>query len=325
MNGLLNIKQLNVSFALKQGKVHVLEDISLKINSGETVGLVGESGCGKSMLALSILQLLPQPLAKIAKGEILFKGLDIAQADERQMQGIRGNDISMIFQEPMTSLNPVLKCGEQVAEVLRLHRELSAKTVRKKVLDLFKAVGISDSERRYQSFPHQMSGGMRQRVGIAMALACNPELILADEPTTALDVTIQAHILNLIKRMQDKTDAAVLFITHDLGLAAQNCSRVAVMYSGWIVEEGDVKNIFSQPLHPYTKGLLASLPRLEHGPGQNLSPIPGNVPDLKNLPNGCLFHPRCPAKRPECEKAVPPVKTLDTGQMVKCWLYGDQT
>jgi len=322
MQTLLNIKDLDIAFNLDQGRVNALTGVNLRIHAGETVGLVGESGCGKTMLALSVLGLLPRPPAEIAGGEILFRSGDLARAGEEELRRIRGNDISMIFQDPMSSLNPVLKTGEQVAEVLRLHRQLPPGRARKKVLELFREVGIAEPEKRYNFYPHQMSGGMRQRVGIAMALACEPELLLADEPTTALDVTIQAHILDLMRRLQGETDTAILFITHDLGLVAGNCSRVAVMYSGWIVEEAEVADIFSNPLHPYTRGLLGSLPGLEQKENPELTPIPGSVPDLDKLPRGCLFHPRCPEKRPQCENALPGDSFPDSGHMVKCWLYG---
>lgn len=322
MQTLLNIKDLDIAFNLDQGRVNALTGVNLHIHPGETVGLVGESGCGKTMLALSVLGLLPRPPAEIAGGEILFKGRDLARAGEEELRRIRGDDISMIFQDPMSSLNPVLKTGEQVAEVLRLHRRLPPGRAREKVLELFREVGIAEPEKRYNFYPHQMSGGMRQRVGIAMALACEPELLLADEPTTALDVTIQAHILDLMRRLQGETNTAILFITHDLGLVAGNCSRVAVMYCGWIVEEAEVADIFSTPLHPYTRGLLGSLPGLEQKENPDLTPIPGSVPDLDKLPRGCLFHPRCPEKRPQCENALPEDSFPDSGHMVKCWLYG---
>ncbi|MFP4169185.1 MAG: ABC transporter ATP-binding protein [Desulfonatronovibrionaceae bacterium] len=324
MQTLLSIKDLDIAFDLDQGRVNALEGVNLDIHPGETVGLVGESGCGKSMLALSILGLLPTPPASVSKGEIQFKGADLTRLGEKNLRRIRGNDISMIFQEPMTALNPVFKAGEQVSEVLRWHQGMSRAEARETVLGLFREVGIAEPEKRYNSFPHQLSGGMRQRVGIAMALACEPELILADEPTTALDVTIQAHILELMHKLQDKTGTAVLFITHDLGLVAHNCSRAAVMYSGWMVEEAKIGEIFSNPLHPYTRGLLGSLPHPAADRDQDLSPVPGSVPELGNLPRGCLFHPRCPEKRPQCETRIPRSSFTDSGHMVKCLLYGKE-
>ncbi len=321
MNELMQIKDLCVTFEMDSGPAIALESIDLRLHEGKTMGLVGESGCGKTLLARTILQLHPSPPAQISGGEILFKGMDLASAGEISMQRIRGNDISMIFQEPMTALNPVLRTGEQVAEVLRLHRGQTKKQARQKALELYKDVGIAEADKRFFAFPHQLSGGMRQRVGIAMALACDPDLVLADEPTTALDVTIQAHILDLLRRMQKRTNAAVLFITHDLGLVAHNCSRVAVMYAGWIVEEAEVDELFHDPQHPYTKGLLASLPNPEQGQAHELVPIPGTVPDLKHLPHGCLFHPRCPERMPVCETEAPPETHLPSGRRVKCWLY----
>ena len=315
---MLQIKNLKTYFFLSQGTAKAVDNVSLTLNPGETLALVGESGCGKSMLALSILRLVPAP-GKIIHGQIKFNGQDLLLLSEKQMQKIRGNKISMIFQEPMTALNPVLRIGEQICEPLIYHQGLSRNQAREKALKLMQQVGIPDPEKRFFDFPHRLSGGMRQRIVIAMALSCSPKIILADEPTTALDVTIQAQILNLLQKMQKTNNMAIILITHDLGLVARTCQRVNVMYAGKIVEQSPVREIFNSPLHPYTQGLLDSLPRIDKD--KKLLPIPGTVPDLLNLPSGCAFHPRCKLKKPICQQKEPPLFSYSQTRKVKCWLY----
>ena len=315
---MLQIKNLKTYFFLSQGIAKAVDNVSLTLNPGETLALVGESGCGKSMLALSILRLVPAP-GKIIHGQIKFNGQDLLLLSEKQMQKIRGNKISMIFQEPMTALNPVLRIGEQICEPLIYHQGLSRNQAREKALKLMQQVGIPDPEKRFFDFPHSLSGGMRQRIVIAMALSCSPKIILADEPTTALDVTIQAQILNLLQKMQKTNNMAIILITHDLGLVARTCQRVNVMYAGKIVEQSPVREIFNSPLHPYTQGLLDSLPRIDKD--KKLLPIPGTVPDLLNLPSGCAFHPRCKLKKPICQQKEPPLFSYSQTRKVKCWLY----
>ena len=315
---MLQIKNLKTYFFLSQGTAKAVDNVSLTLNPGETLALVGESGCGKSMLALSILRLVPAP-GKIIHGQIKFNGQDLLLLSEKQMQKIRGNKISMIFQEPMTALNPVLRIGEQICEPLIYHQGLSRNQAREKALKLMQQVGIPDPEKRFFAFPHSLSGGMRQRIVIAMALSCSPKIILADEPTTALDVTIQAQILNLLQKMQKTNNMAIILITHDLGLVARTCQRVNVMYAGKIVEQSPVREIFNSPLHPYTQGLLDSLPRIDKD--KKLLPIPGTVPDLLNLPSGCAFHPRCKLKKPICQQKEPPLFSYSQTRKIKCWLY----
>jgi len=315
---MLQIKNLKTYFFLSHGIARAVDNVSLTLNPGETLALVGESGCGKSMLALSILRLVPAP-GKIIHGQIKFNGQDLLLLSEKQMQKIRGNKISMIFQEPMTALNPVLRIGEQICEPLIYHQGLSRNQAREKALKLMQQVGIPDPEKRFFDFPHRLSGGMRQRIVIAMALSCSPKIILADEPTTALDVTIQAQILNLLQKMQETNNMATILITHDLGLVARTCQRVNVMYAGKIVEQSTVKELFNSPLHPYTQGLLDSLPRIDKD--KELLPIRGTVPDLLNLPPGCAFHPRCKFKKPICQQKEPPLLSLSQARKVKCWLY----
>jgi len=316
---MLQIKNLRTYFFLSQGIAKAVDDVSLTLNPGETLALVGESGCGKSMLALSILRLVPTPPGKIVHGKIEFNGQDLLLLSEKQMQKIRGNKISMIFQEPMTALNPVLRIGEQLCEPLIYHQGLSRNQAKEKALKLMQEVGIPDPERRFFDFPHQLSGGMRQRIVIAMALSCSPKIILADEPTTALDVTIQAQILNLLQKMQKTNNTATVLITHDLGLVASTCQRVNVMYAGKIVEQSPVKELFKDPLHPYTQGLLDSLPRIDKD--KELIPIRGSVPNLLNLPPGCAFHPRCKFKKTICQQKEPPLLSHSQTRKVKCWLY----
>jgi oligopeptide/dipeptide ABC transporter ATP-binding protein len=319
---LLNIENLKTYFYVRDRVAKAVNDVSLAIQPGETLGLVGESGCGKSVTAHSIIQLIPDPPGKIVDGRILFDGRDLLTLSETDMRKIRGNRISMIFQEPMTSLNPVFTVGDQVGEVLRLHQRLSRKEARSRVLDIFKQVGIPAAETRLDDFPHQMSGGMRQRVMIAMALACNPRLMIADEPTTALDVTIQAQILDLMNKLKADTGASILFITHDLGVIAEMAQYVAVMYAGHMVEYADVKTLFTAPKHPYTVGLMESIPVLGHKTAAGrLSTIKGVVPSLFDLPQGCLFSDRCPDVFDDCRQTAPQMVPVGPNHMARCLKY----
>ena len=299
-----------------------VDDVSLTIKAGQTLGLVGESGCGKSVTAHSIIQLIPDPPGKIVGGQIIFNGKDLLSYSERQMRKIRGNQISMIFQEPMTSLNPVFSVGNQVGEVIRLHKNLSAKETRRRVVEMFQRVGIPAADQRLDEYPHQMSGGMRQRVMIAMALACNPKMMIADEPTTALDVTIQAQILDLMNKLKADTGASILFITHDLGVIAEMAQHVAVMYAGRIVEYASAEILFSTPKHPYTIGLMASIPVLgKKKKSRRLSTIAGVVPSLFDLPEGCLFSDRCPDVFSDCRKISPGQYHVGKNHAVRCLKY----
>jgi peptide/nickel transport system ATP-binding protein len=319
---LLEIRNLKTYFDVRGGVLKAVDDVSITMQPGETLGLVGESGCGKSVTAASIMRLIPMPPGRIAGGEILFNGTDIVKLSESEMRKIRGKMISMIFQEPMTSLNPVFTVGDQVAEVIGLHEKLSGREIRERVIEAFRLVRIPAPESRIEEYPHQMSGGMRQRVMIAMALACHPKLMIADEPTTALDVTIQAQILDLMNRLKEETGASILFITHDLGVIAEMAQKVAVMYAGKIVESADAEVLFAEPRHPYTLGLMNSIPILGIGKKQKrLSTIAGVVPSLFNLPTGCLFNERCTAVRKECAGAAPPMIDLGGGHIVRCHLY----
>jgi len=319
---LLSIENLKTYFYVKGRVAKAVDDVSLTIQPGETLGLVGESGCGKSVTAHSIIQLIPDPPGKIVDGRILFDGQDLLKLSEAEMRKIRGNRISMIFQEPMTSLNPVFTVGNQVGEVLRLHQGLSRKDTRSRVLDIFIQVGIPAPETRLDDFPHQMSGGMRQRVMIAMALACNPRLMIADEPTTALDVTIQAQILDLMDKLKSDTGASILFITHDLGVIAEMAQNVAVMYAGHMVEYTDVKTLFAAPKHPYTVGLLESIPVLGQKTAEGrLSTIKGVVPSLFDLPQGCLFSDRCPDVFDDCRQIAPDMVTVGSNHIARCLKY----
>jgi peptide/nickel transport system ATP-binding protein/oligopeptide transport system ATP-binding protein len=298
---LLSVKDLCTWFFTDQGVAKAVDGVSFEVREGETLGLVGESGCGKTVTSLSVLGLLPDPPARIMNGSsISFRGEELVGAAEPSLRALRGNEISMIFQEPMTSLNPVYTVGEQIGEALRLHRGLNRKAARAESAQLLREVGIPDPEARLDEFPHRMSGGMRQRVMIAMALSCGPRLLIADEPTTALDVTIQAQILDLLADLRERRGMAVLLITHDLGVVAEVCDRVLIMYAGQVVETGSVHEIFADPRHPYTKGLLESLPSLEQ-PGRRLKAIPGTVPDSIDWPIGCRFEQRCSLRAPGCE------------------------
>jgi oligopeptide/dipeptide ABC transporter ATP-binding protein len=319
---LLEIRNLKTYFHVRGSVLKAVDDVNLTIERGETLGLVGESACGKSVAASSIMRLVPIPPGYYAGGEILFEGKNILKLSESEMRNVRGNKISMIFQEPMTSLNPVFTVGDQVAEVIRLHKKLSQREVRDRVIEAFRLVRIPAPESRIKEYPHQMSGGMRQRVMIAMALACHPKLMIADEPTTALDVTIQAQILDLMNKLKEETGAAILFITHDLGVISEMAQKVAVMYAGKIMEKADVETLFAEPKHPYTIGLMNSIPILGIGKKKRrLSTIAGVVPSLFKLPEGCLFHDRCLVTEKECGRLEPPIIDLGHGHLVRCHKY----
>ncbi|HXF85086.1 MAG TPA: ABC transporter ATP-binding protein [Anaerolineales bacterium] len=322
---LLEIKNLKTYFFTEDGVVKAVDGVDLQVYPGEVLGLVGESGCGKSVTSLSIMRLITPP-GKIVEGEILFDGKDLVKASESEMIHVRGNRISMIFQQPQSALNPVFKVGDQLAEVLNIHQDLGKEAGWKRAIELLKMVGIPEPERRAEAYPHELSGGMAQRVMIAMALACVPDLLIADEPTTALDVTIQAQILDLMRNLRETIGTAIILITHDLGVVAEMCERVAVMYAGQIVEQTDVKTLFKEPLHPYTRGLIGSIPIL----GQikeRLDVIPGTVPNLINLPPGCRFAPRCRARVENnlsiCTQHQPDLIDAGNGHLVRCWLYQD--
>ncbi len=321
---LLQVKNLRTSFPTEDGLVHAVENISFNVRRGEAVALVGESGCGKSVTAMSIMRLVASP-GRITAGSIHFKGRDLASLSEREMRHVRGNDVAMIFQEPMTSLNPVFKIGAQVAEAIRLHRDVGRKEAWKQAGDMLELVSIPDPHKRLHDYPHQLSGGMRQRVMIAMALSCDPELLIADEPTTALDVTIQAQIMELLAGLQKRLGLAILLITHDLGVVAEFCERIIVMYTGRIVEEAPVRDLFSSPAHPYTRGLLRSLPSVTRaGRVTRLPTIAGMVPSINALPPGCKFNPRCPDVMPICLGNEPARMIVGEGHDARCYLHGDQ-
>jgi peptide/nickel transport system ATP-binding protein/oligopeptide transport system ATP-binding protein len=315
---LLRIEDLHTHFFTDDGVVRAVDGVSFEIYPSETLAVVGESGSGKSVTALSILQLIPSPPGRIVEGRIVFQGRNLVGLSAPDLRAIRGKAISMIFQEPMTSLNPVYTCGEQIIETLVVHEKIDRKRARTRAIEMLELVGIPLPAQRVDEYPHQMSGGMRQRVMIAMALACRPEILIADEPTTALDVTIQAQILELLARLQRELGMAVMLITHDLGVVAETADRVAVMYAGQVVEYCDVRPAFKRTLHPYTAGLLASLPRL--GAVQDrLVVIPGNVPNPANFPAGCRFHPRCPLVQERCRREAPPVLRFDGDHLSRCW------
>jgi oligopeptide/dipeptide ABC transporter ATP-binding protein len=322
---LLEVKGLRTSFYTRDGVVRAVDGIDFHVDRGEIMGLVGESGCGKSVTSLSIMRLIAKP-GRIEAGEILFDGENLLELPGDRMRAIRGNRISMIFQQPTSSLNPVWNVGRQVEEVLRIHRGMKGAAATERALELFRMVGIPDPKRRLKAFPHEMSGGMAQRIMIAMALACEPELLIADEPTTALDVTIQAQILDLMRKLRDETGTAIVLITHDLGVVAEMCDRVAVMYAGEIVEQTDVTSLFRRPRHPYTQGLIGSIP-VVGDVRDELAVIPGNVPNLIDLPGGCRFAPRCTTRIQEnVELALehhPDLRSIGPGHEVRCWLYHD--
>jgi len=321
-HNLLEIKDLRTSFFLREAEVRAVDGVSLSISRGEVVGLVGESGCGKSATALSILRLIPDPPGKIVDGQILFKGADLLDLSERDMRDVRGNQISMIFQEPMTALNPVFTIGNQVSEVFRVHRGMSRREALEASIAMFEKVRLPSPAKRAREYPHQLSGGMRQRVMIAMALACEPDLLIADEPTTALDVTVQAQILALIDQLRVENNCAILLITHDLGVVAETCHRVAVMYAGEIVEEAPVEEIFADPKHPYTQGLLRCVPRADRPRDGELEVIPGSVPLPGTHVPGCRFADRCGFKMDECDVSKPELLRLESGEgNVRCFLH----
>jgi oligopeptide/dipeptide ABC transporter ATP-binding protein len=304
---ILEVKNLKTSFRVEDNHFFAVDDVSFSLNKGKTLGIVGESGCGKSVTSLSIMRLIASPPGKIESGQILFNGEDLLKYSEDRMRQIRGNEIAMIFQEPMTSLNPVFTCGYQIAEVIALHQKnLNGKQTREKAIEMLRLVGIPVPEKRFDEYPHQLSGGMRQRVMIAMSLSCNPSLLIADEPTTALDVTIQAQILDLMRKLQKEFKSSMILITHDLGVVAEMCDEVAVMYAGKIIESGTVEDIFYRPHHHYTRGLLDSIPHFETGQKlEKLNTIPGMVPSLNALPRGCRFQDRCQKKNEKCMSEEP--------------------
>lgn len=317
---LLKVRDLETSFTTEMGSFAAIEDISFDMVKGETLGIVGESGCGKSVTALSILGLIPDPPGRISRGNVFFEGNDLVGKSSRFMRKIRGNRISMIFQEPMTSLNPLFTCGEQIAEVTRIHRGLSIAESRAGAIEMLKLVGIPIPEKRVDEYPHQLSGGMRQRVMIAIALACSPSLLIADEPTTALDVSIQAQILGLMKELKEKIDTSIMLITHDLGVVADIADRIIVMYAGQIIEEGPVGRIFKNPLHPYTRGLMKCIPRVDEDQ-KELTPIRGTVPSLWNVPSGCRFAPRCSNCRDVCRMEKPDLLRFSDASKVRCFMH----
>ncbi len=323
-DNLLSIKNLSTHFYTEQGLVKAVQDVSFDIPLGKTLAVVGESGCGKSVTALSVMRLIPWPPGKIVSGSIRFNGESLLDASERRMRQIRGNEMAMIFQEPMTSLNPVFTVGNQIVEAVKLHQKKTGSEAWDVAVEMMKKVGIADPERRVEEYPHQMSGGMRQRVMIAMALCCSPALLIADEPTTALDVTIQAQILDLLRDLQHRNQMSIMMITHDLGVVAENADVVVVMYASRVVEKADAKELFAKPLHPYTQGLLQSLPRLGEKK-QRLDVIDGAVPNPLHFPTGCKFHSRCPvgADDPRCRTEEPPLKEICPGRYAACWHIGE--
>ena len=320
----LEVEDLRTYFFTRDGVVKAVDGVSFSVENGETLGVVGESGCGKSITAMSILRLVASPPGRIVGGAIRFQGTNLLELDDKEMQQIRGNQISMIFQEPMTSLNPVLTVGEQISESLLLHRGLSKRAAKNEAVEMLKLVHIPVPETRVDEYPHQLSGGMRQRVMIAMALSCDPKVLIADEPTTALDVTIQAQILDLMDEIQGKLGTAIILITHDLGVVAENADRVVVMYAGRKVEEANVNGLFASPSHPYTKGLLGSVPRLHEwetagSRPERLNEIKGIVPSLNRLPPGCAYAPRCPFADEKCRVSYPPLEEKQPGHLAACW------
>jgi oligopeptide transport system ATP-binding protein len=320
MAGLLQVKDLRTHFFTDEGVVRAVDGISYDVEEGETMGLVGESGCGKSVSALSILRLIPSPPGKIVGGEVWFDGRDLLKVGEEEIRHVRGNRIAMIFQEPMTSLNPVLTIGRQITEALELHLKMNRNAANRRAVELLEMVGIPEGHTRLNDYPHQFSGGMRQRVMIAMALSCNPKLLLADEPTTALDVTIQAQILEILARLSSEFKTAVIIITHNLGVVARYADRVNVMYAGKIVESGSAREIYGRPRHPYTLGLLRSVPRLDEARRDKLVPIEGLPPDLANIPPGCSFYPRCSYRIDRCRQEEPPLMLVDEKHYAACWV-----
>ena len=319
-NPLLKVKDLQVHFDTDDGVLHAVDGVNFHIDRSETLGVVGESGCGKSVTAMTIMKLLAMPPGRIANGQIWFEGTDLVQADAQTMRNLRAKEIAMIFQEPMTSLNPVLSVGEQIAETLRLHEGLTTKQAMAKASDMLGLVNIPKPAQRINDYPHQFSGGMRQRVMIAMALSCKPKLLIADEPTTALDVTIQAQILDLLNELKSQMGMSIMLITHAMGVVAETAQRVVVMYAGRVVEEASVEKLFASPAHPYTQGLIRSIPRIDFDSDhkQRLEAIPGSVPKLINPPMGCRFAPRCQYASDRCTQEMPEIREISTGHSVAC-------
>ena len=317
MTKLLEVKDLKTYFYTDDGVVKAVDGVNFSVEAGKTIGIVGESGCGKSITAMSILRLIPDPPGKIVDGEVIFNGEDLTKVSDKRIREIRGNDISMIFQEPMTSLNPVFTVGYQIEEVLMLHQKLEEKEAREKAIEMIRLVGIPNPDRIVDEYPHQLSGGMRQRIMIAMALACQPRLLIADEPTTALDVTIQAQILELMNDLKNRLNTSIMLITHDLGVIAEMADHVIVMYSGKVVEDAPIGELFKNPRHPYTVGLMNSIPSLVKE-GQRLDTIPGRVPNPLYLPKGCYFHPRCKYAVEECRHVQPELRNIGPGHKVAC-------
>jgi len=324
MDPLLRITNLKTRFHSEDGIVKAVNGISYSMYPGEVLGVVGESGCGKSVHALSIMRLIQIPPGEIESGEVWFDGRDLLKLSDKEIRQVRGREIAMVFQDPMSSFNPVYTIGFQICEALKLHKKMNDKDARERSVDLLSLVGISDAQKRLDDYPHQFSGGMRQRAMIAMALSCEPKLLIADEPTTALDVTIQAQIINLVIRLQEELGMAVMWITHDLGIVAEMAHSINVMYAGYIIERGKVRDIFKQTLHPYTRGLLESLPRIDEAPGTKLISIPGLPPDLIALPRGCPFFARCTYRVDHCREEMPPL--VDTGyndHLIACWRWNE--
>jgi peptide/nickel transport system ATP-binding protein len=322
----LDVKNLQTVFFTNSGLFRAVDDVSFSVRRGETLAIVGESGCGKSVSALSIMRLVPNPPGRIVGGSVVLEGTDLLKLDEAQMRQVRGNRISMIFQEPMTSLNPVMRIGDQITEAVRLHRDMTRQQAWEQAVEMLRLVRIPEPARRAEEYPHQLSGGMRQRAMIAMALACRPALLIADEPTTALDVTIQAQILALVLELQQELGMALILITHDLGVVAQTAQRVIVMYAGKKVEEASVETLFADPRHPYTRGLMASIPAvpsLQDKGEARLAEIPGTVPSLTNLPNGCAFAPRCSLAIARCRQEYPPLQNWGGDHLAACWRAGE--
>ena len=320
MPPLLQVKDLRTYFYTEEGLVKAVDGVTYDVEEGETLALVGESGCGKSVSALSLLKLIPVPPGRIVSGEVIFEGEDLLQFSESEIRKIRGNRIAMVFQEPMTSLNPVLTIGKQMTEALELHLKLDHKAANARAVQLLEMVGVAEAGHRITDFPHQFSGGMRQRVMIAMAMACNPRLLIADEPTTALDVTIQAQVLEVMARLSHELGTAVIIITHNLGVVARYADRVNVMYAGRIIETSTAENVYGDPRHPYTLGLLRSVPRLDQGMGEKLIPIEGLPPDLGHLPEGCAFYPRCTFRIDKCREEFPPLALVSENHYAACWV-----
>jgi len=319
MGTLLEVKDLRTEFHTQDGVVHAVNGVSFTVDEGETLGMVGESGCGKSQTVLSVMRLIPVPPGKIAGGQVLFQGRDLLQVDDEEIRSVRGNKIAMVFQDPMTSLNPVLTIGTQIGESLELHLGMTKEQARHRSVELLKMVGISEADTRLEDYPHQFSGGMRQRVMIAMALSCSPQLLIADEPTTALDVTIQAQIVDIVKRLKRELGMAIIWITHDLGIIAGLADRINVMYAGYIIETAPARDIFASPSHPYTLGLLASIPRLDETRKEKLSPIEGLPPDLIQMPTGCPFYDRCGFRSQKCLEENPPLISVGMRHWSACW------